>query len=172
MKEGRTPKYPEKTPGDKLQEMPHTSARRLKPQARLEPVQWHWCKARKAEMLTATPHVAPNTDEIEQEQATSPAIGRERSLFTQINICTALKASLGGPLRGWVEYILSVPHQNGISQACYLVEIYHSGLEPICHLELKNHGHDAGRFNRYLVEHRPPSPQSPFRPSHHYYLLP
>ena len=39
MKEGRKPEYPEKTPGDELQKMPHTTARRLKPQARLEPVQ-------------------------------------------------------------------------------------------------------------------------------------
>ena len=37
MKEGRKPEYPEKTPGDELQKMPHTSARRFKPQARLEP---------------------------------------------------------------------------------------------------------------------------------------
>ena len=37
--EGRKPEYPEKTPGDELQKMPHTTARRLKLQARLEPVQ-------------------------------------------------------------------------------------------------------------------------------------
>ena len=37
MKEGRKPEYPEKTPGDKLQKMPHTKARRFKPQPRLEP---------------------------------------------------------------------------------------------------------------------------------------
>ena len=37
MKEGRKPEYPEKTPGDELQKMPH--ARRFKPQARLEPAQ-------------------------------------------------------------------------------------------------------------------------------------
>ena len=30
---------PEKTPGDELQKMPHTTARRVKPQARLEPGQ-------------------------------------------------------------------------------------------------------------------------------------
>ena len=36
MKEGRKPEYPEKTPGDELQKMPHTKARRLSP-ARLEP---------------------------------------------------------------------------------------------------------------------------------------
>ena len=39
MKEGRKPKYPEKTPGDELQKMPHTKARRFKAQARLEPAQ-------------------------------------------------------------------------------------------------------------------------------------
>ena len=39
MKEGRKPEYPEKTPGDKLQKMPHTTARRFKPQAGLEPAQ-------------------------------------------------------------------------------------------------------------------------------------
>ena len=27
--------------------------------------------------------------------------------------------------------ISRVPHQNGISQACYIVEIYHSGPEPL-----------------------------------------
>ena len=39
MKEGRKLEYPEKTPGDELQKMPHTKARRFKPQARLEPAQ-------------------------------------------------------------------------------------------------------------------------------------
>ena len=40
MKEGRKPEYPEKTPGDELKKkMPHTIARRFKPQARLEPAQ-------------------------------------------------------------------------------------------------------------------------------------
>ena len=39
MKEGRKPEYPEKTPGDELQKMPHTKAQRFKPQARLEPAQ-------------------------------------------------------------------------------------------------------------------------------------
>ena len=41
MKDGRKPEYPEKTPGDELQKMPHTKARRLMPQARLEPAQQH-----------------------------------------------------------------------------------------------------------------------------------
>ena len=39
MKEGKKPEYPEKTPDDGLQKMPHTTARRFKPQARLEPAQ-------------------------------------------------------------------------------------------------------------------------------------
>ena len=39
MKEGRKPEYPEKTPGDELQKMPHTTAQRFKPQARLKPAQ-------------------------------------------------------------------------------------------------------------------------------------
>ena len=59
MKEGRKAEYPEKTPGDELQKMPHTTARRFKPQARLEPAQQHWWQARKADMLTVTPRVAP-----------------------------------------------------------------------------------------------------------------
>ena len=50
--------YPEKTPGDELEEMPHTKARRFKPQARLEPAQQHWWQARKADMLTVTLRVA------------------------------------------------------------------------------------------------------------------
>ena len=58
MKEGRKPEYLEKTPGDELQKMPHTTARRFKPQARLEPAQYHWWQARKADMLTVTPRVA------------------------------------------------------------------------------------------------------------------
>ena len=39
MKEGRKPEYPEKTPGDELQKMPHTTAGRFQLQARLEPAQ-------------------------------------------------------------------------------------------------------------------------------------
>ena len=39
MKEGRKPEYPEKSPDDKLQKMPHAKARRFKPQLRLEPAQ-------------------------------------------------------------------------------------------------------------------------------------
>ena len=56
MKEKRKPEYPEKTPGDELQKMPH--ARRFKPQARLEHAQQHWWQARTADMLTVTPRVA------------------------------------------------------------------------------------------------------------------
>ena len=33
------PEYPEKTPGDEPQKMPHNAARRFKPQVRLEPAQ-------------------------------------------------------------------------------------------------------------------------------------
>ena len=61
MKEGRKPEHPEKTPGDELQKMPHTTARIFKPQARLEPAQQHWWQARKADMLTVTTRVAPNS---------------------------------------------------------------------------------------------------------------
>ena len=39
MKEGRKPEYLEKTPGDELQNIPQTTARRFKPQMRLEPTQ-------------------------------------------------------------------------------------------------------------------------------------
>ena len=35
----RKPEYPQKTHGDELQKMPHTKARRSKPQARLERAQ-------------------------------------------------------------------------------------------------------------------------------------
>ena len=56
MQERRKPEYPEKTPGDKLEKMPHTT---VKPQARLEPAQKHWWQARKADMLTVTPRIAP-----------------------------------------------------------------------------------------------------------------
>ena len=37
MKEGSNPEYPEKIPDDELQKMPHTKARKFKPQARFEP---------------------------------------------------------------------------------------------------------------------------------------
>ena len=59
MKEGRKPEYPEKTPGDELQKMPHTTAQRFKPQMRLELAQQHWWQARKADVLTVTTRVAP-----------------------------------------------------------------------------------------------------------------
>ena len=61
MKEGRKPEYPEKTPGDELQKMTHTKARRFKPQAKLEPAQQHWWQARKADVLTVTPRVSPRS---------------------------------------------------------------------------------------------------------------
>ena len=68
MKEGRKPEYPEKTPGDELQKMPHrpTTARRFKPQARLKPAQQHWWQARKADMLTVTPCVTPYITVVER----------------------------------------------------------------------------------------------------------
>ena len=58
MKEGRKPEYPEKIPGDELQKMPHTKARRFKPQSRLEPVQQHWWQVRKADVQTVTPRAS------------------------------------------------------------------------------------------------------------------
>ena len=58
MKEGRKPECPEKTRGDELQKMPHTTARWFKPQARLKPAQQHSWQARKADMLSVTPCVA------------------------------------------------------------------------------------------------------------------
>ena len=36
---GGEPEYPEKTPDDELQKMPHTKVQRFKPQTRLEPAQ-------------------------------------------------------------------------------------------------------------------------------------
>ena len=60
MKEGRKPEYLEKTPGDELQKMPHTKTRRFKPQAKPESAQKHWWLARKADVLTVTPRVAPH----------------------------------------------------------------------------------------------------------------
>ena len=59
MKEGRKPEYPEKPSDDELENMPHTKERRFKPQARLQPAQQYWWKARKADVLTVTPRVAP-----------------------------------------------------------------------------------------------------------------
>ena len=67
MKEGRKQEYPEKTPGNELQKMPHTTARRFKPQARKADMltvtlrvapRLRW-QARKADMLTVTSRVAP-----------------------------------------------------------------------------------------------------------------
>ena len=54
----KNPEQPEKSPCDELQKMPHTKARRLKPQVRLEPAQQHWWQARKAGVLTVTPRIA------------------------------------------------------------------------------------------------------------------
>ena len=47
--------YPETTPGDKLRILPHTKARRFKPQVRLEPTQQHRWQARKVDVLAVIP---------------------------------------------------------------------------------------------------------------------
>ena len=59
MKEGRETGVPGENPW--LQKMPYTKARRFQPYARLEPAQQHWWQARKADVLTTTPHLAPKT---------------------------------------------------------------------------------------------------------------
>ena len=60
MKKGRKLEYPEQTPDNELQKMPHTKAQKSKPQPRLEPTLEHWWQARKADVLTITPHIAPS----------------------------------------------------------------------------------------------------------------
>ena len=55
MKEGRKLEYLEKTPDHKLQKMPHTEAQKFK----LQDSNLHWLQARKADVLTITPRVAP-----------------------------------------------------------------------------------------------------------------
>ena len=62
MKEGRKLEYPEKSPDDKLKEMPQIKAPKLKPHARLKPALYHRWQARKADTLTITPFVAPTYD--------------------------------------------------------------------------------------------------------------
>ena len=57
MKEGKKPEYQEKTPDDELQKMPHTKARKFKPQPRLELALWYWWQAGKAGVLTIIPRV-------------------------------------------------------------------------------------------------------------------
>ena len=73
MKEGKKPEYPEKTPGDELQKMPHNKARRFKSQARLEPAQKHWWQARKADVITVTPRVAPAQNSTTTRLTETPA---------------------------------------------------------------------------------------------------
>ena len=51
--------YLEKTPDDEPEKMPHAKARKFKPELRLEPWLSHWWQARKVDMLTITPHLAP-----------------------------------------------------------------------------------------------------------------
>ena len=58
--------------------MPHTTARRFKPQARLEPAQQHWWQARKADMLTVTPRVAPENKVKKKEKGESTQRRKER----------------------------------------------------------------------------------------------
>ena len=70
MKEGRKPEYPESTPGYALQKMPPSTTRRFKPQARLEPAHSHWWQARKADVLTVTPHVHTKNINIGSQVAT------------------------------------------------------------------------------------------------------
>ena len=60
MKEEREPKYPGKTPNDELQKMTQTTARKFKSHLRLESAQQHWWQARKSDVLTVTPRVAPS----------------------------------------------------------------------------------------------------------------
>ena len=93
MKEGRKPEYPEKTPGDELQKMPHTTARRFKPQARLEPAQQHWWQARKADMLTVTPRVAPSLLLGLEWRSHEPKTQRRISLMNE-NVPVAVRREL------------------------------------------------------------------------------
>ena len=60
MKGGEETAVPGETLDDELQKMSCTKARKFKPQARLEPAQKHWWQARKADVLTTTPRVAPS----------------------------------------------------------------------------------------------------------------
>ena len=59
MKEGKKPEYPETTPDNKIQKMPHTNALKFKPQARLELALYHWWQVRKADVLNIILHVTP-----------------------------------------------------------------------------------------------------------------
>ena len=79
MKEGKKPEYPEKTPSDELHKMPHATTRRFKPKARLEPVQQHWWRARKADMLTVTPCVAP-VYSVNDPQLATPGLREEKKV--------------------------------------------------------------------------------------------
>ena len=97
MKEGRKPEYPEKTPGDELDIMLYTKARRLKPQARLEPTQQHWWQARKAEVLTVTPRVAPTPVRRNSNSATSAT--HARNCFDLWWNAVDSRHSNDGPLR-------------------------------------------------------------------------
>ena len=58
-REGTKPEYPETTPDDELQKMPHTKSREFMPQPRLEPAVECWWQPRKIHTLTITPLVTP-----------------------------------------------------------------------------------------------------------------
>ena len=58
MKEGRKPEYPEKPLATSFRKCHILQPERFKPQERLEPAQYHWWQARKADMLTVTPRVS------------------------------------------------------------------------------------------------------------------
>ena len=76
MKVGRKPEYPGKTPGDEVQKMKHTTARRFKPRTRAVALvagsesrhanrytthrPQHWWQASKADVLNVTPRIAPS----------------------------------------------------------------------------------------------------------------
>ena len=39
------------------------------------------------------------------------------------------------------DLISRIPDQNGISQACYIIEVYHSGREPLINKSVNIHAH-------------------------------
>ena len=61
MKEGRKPEYPEKTPGDELRKnATHYSPKIQIPSETRTRAVAGWWQARKADVLTVTPRVAPS----------------------------------------------------------------------------------------------------------------
>ena len=79
MKEERKPDYPEKTPDAELQKMPHTKARKFKPQPRLELSLSHSWQARKADVLTITPPVTPSNS---KDSPALPSVSLTVTLFS------------------------------------------------------------------------------------------